>query len=44
MNTTLGHVTHRYWWEAGVYYRSELDGYNPQMWIGQWVEIMRKAA
>ena len=44
MNTTLGRVTHRYWWDAGVYYRSGLNGSNYQVWAGQWVAIMRKAA
>ena len=46
MRTELGNVTHRYWWNENVYYRSSILTGVVEKWEGNWVivETMRVAA
>lgn len=45
MMTELGKVTHRYWYEAGTYYRQPLQGGNVEQWAGRaWSLTLRAVA
>jgi len=35
MQTALGTITHRYWWDQGIYFRQALRGGPVETWNSQ---------